>query len=206
MTRESVEACVVRGRHELPPVSGEQYRAFCDPSGGSGGDSMTVSIAHRDRRSQRAVIDAIREVRPPFAPASVTAEFAGLLKTYRVSTVTGDRFAGGWPRERFREFGIDYDASAKPKSDLYRDMLPALNSGTIELLDNNRLVAQLVALERRTARGGRDSIDHGPGGHDDVANAAAGALLLAAEDEEFIAVDLSEVNGLFWRPSPWRMD
>ena len=39
-----------------------------------------------------------------------------------------------------------------------------------------RLVAQLCALERRTAWGGRDSIDHGPGGHDDVANAVAGAV------------------------------
>jgi hypothetical protein len=34
-----------------------------------------------------------------------------------------------------------------------------------------RLVAQIVGLERRTARGGRDSIDHAPGAHDDVANA-----------------------------------
>jgi hypothetical protein len=35
-------------------------------------------------------------------------------------------------------------------------------------------------LERRTARGGKDSIDHSPGQHDDVANAVAGALVLAA--------------------------
>jgi hypothetical protein len=34
-------------------------------------------------------------------------------------------------------------------------------------------------LERRTARGGRDSIDHAPGGHDDLANAVAGAVALA---------------------------
>jgi hypothetical protein len=39
---------------------------------------------------------------------------------------------------------------------------------------------QLCGLERRTARGGRDSIDHAPGSHDDVANAVAGALILAA--------------------------
>jgi hypothetical protein len=39
------------------------------------------------------------------------------------------------------------------------------------------ITAQLIGLERRTARGGRDSIDHPPGGHDDVANAAAGALV-----------------------------
>jgi hypothetical protein len=39
-----------------------------------------------------------------------------------------------------------------------------------------RLLAQIVGLERRTARGGRDSIDHAPGAHDDVANAAAGVV------------------------------
>jgi hypothetical protein len=38
---------------------------------------------------------------------------------------------------------------------------------------------QLVGLERRTARGGKDSIDHCPGAHDDVANAAAGAIVTA---------------------------
>ncbi len=40
--------------------------------------------------------------------------------------------------------------------------------------------AQLCGLERRTSRGGRDSIDHGPGGHDDLSNAVAGALVRAA--------------------------
>jgi hypothetical protein len=39
---------------------------------------------------------------------------------------------------------------------------------------------QLCGLERRTARGsGRDSIDHAPGGFDDVSNSVCGALLLA---------------------------
>ena len=177
VSHEAVEACVVPGRRELPPVSDEHYYGFVDPSGGSA-DSFTIAVAHRDRRSQRTVIDAIREVRPPFAPASVTADFATLLRSYHISTVVGDRYGGEWPRERFREFGIHYKAAAKPKSDLYRDMLPALNSHTVELLDNNRLVAQLVGLERRTARGGRDSIDHAPGAHDDIANAAAGVLSL----------------------------
>ena len=68
----------------------------------------------------------------------------------------------------------------KPKSDLYASFLPLLNSGRVELLDHPRLHAQLLALERRTARGGRDSIDHPPNAHDDVINAAAGALLAAA--------------------------
>jgi hypothetical protein len=37
----------------------------------------------------------------------------------------------------------------------------------------------LLSLERRTARSGKDSVDHPPAGHDDLINAAAGALTLA---------------------------
>jgi hypothetical protein len=52
--------------------------------------------------------------------------------------------------------------------------LPLLNSARIDLLDHPRLINQLLGLERRTVRGGRDSIDHTPGGKDDVCNAVAG--------------------------------
>jgi hypothetical protein len=44
-------------------------------------------------------------------------------------------------------------------------------------------VSQLTGLERRTTRGGRDLIDRRPGSHDDLANAVAGALVLAAESK-----------------------
>jgi hypothetical protein len=110
----------------------------------------------------------------------VVREFAALLKTYRITEVQGDRYAGEWPRERFREHGIAYETAAKPKSDLYRDLLPAINSRKVDLLEDTRLIAQIVGLERRTARGGRDSIDHAPGAHDDVANAAAGVIAALA--------------------------
>lgn len=173
--REVVDACTMWGRRELEPVQGVWYSAFVDPSGGSA-DSMTLAIAHR--RGDVAVLDAVREVRPPFSPESVVMDFATLLKSYRLHSVTGDRYAGEWPRERFRHHGISYELSERTKVDIYRDCLPALNSRKVELLDLPRLTAQLCGLERHTARGGRDSIDHGPGGHDDVANAAAGALLL----------------------------
>jgi hypothetical protein len=173
---EVVEACTVRGRMELLHITGPHYQAFVDPSGGSS-DSMTVAIAHRGEDGI-AVLDCIREFRPPFSPENVVVEIAALLKSYKVSRATGDRYAGEWPRERFRLSGIQYDISERPKSDIYRDSLPLLNSGKLELLDHKRLAAQLVGLERRTARSGRDSIDHGPGAHDDLANAALGALLL----------------------------
>jgi hypothetical protein len=60
---------------------------------------------------------------------------------------------------------------------LYKDTLAILNSGKVDLLDHPKLVAQFCSLERRTARGGRDSIDHPPGPwHDDICNAVAGLV------------------------------
>jgi hypothetical protein len=46
------------------------------------------------------------------------------------------------------------------------------------------MIGQLCALERRTARGGRDSIDHPPGLHDDLANVAAGVLVQVAGEPD----------------------
>jgi len=92
-----------------------------------------------------------------------------------------DRYAGEWPREAFRKCGVEYRVSDQPKSDLYLGLLPLLNSGRVELLDHQRLVAQLCGLERRTSRAGKDSIDHPPGSKDDVCNSVAGAVALAAQ-------------------------
>jgi hypothetical protein len=114
----------------------------------------------------------LRERKTAFSPEMVS-EFAELLKSYRVTSISGDRYAGVG-RKKDSVTRIRYEAAQKPKSDLYRDLLPAINSRKIDLLDHPRLLTQLVGLERRTARGGRDSIDHAPGAHDDLANAVAG--------------------------------
>ena len=172
--RDAVDACVDVGTYERPPSPGLKYVAFTDPSGGSS-DSFTV--AHKD--ADTLFLDAIREVRPPFSPEAVISEYASLLKSYRITKVTGDRYAGEFPRELFRKFNITYQLADRPKSDLYRDTLPLINSRRVALLDHNKMVSQFVGLERRTARSGRDSIDHVPGAHDDIANAVAGSLLAA---------------------------
>lgn len=179
---EVVEACVELGTYERGPVSSISYAAFVDPSGGSQ-DSMTLAISHQEGEQDDGltVIDAVREVKPPFSPEGVVAEFCDLMKLYGITSVTGDRYAGEWPREQFRKHGINYDISERSRSDLYREMLPILNSGRAVLLDDDKTVNQIVGLERRVARGGRDSIDHAPGQHDDRANAVAGALLSAAK-------------------------
>jgi hypothetical protein len=178
ISREVLDARTVPGGHELAPVTHTKYFAFVDPSGGSGTDSMTLAIAHMGADG-KVVLDLVREVRPSFSPESVVAEFCAVLRAYGITKVTGDRFAGEWPRERFRVHGISYEVSDRTKSDIYQAVLPILNSGNAELFELPRMFSQFLGLERRTARGGRDSIDHAPGGHDDIANAVAGALVLA---------------------------
>jgi hypothetical protein len=174
-SREAIESCVMRHVTVRAPLSGGAYHAFCDPSGGSS-DSMTLAIAHSE--GERLVLDCIAERKAPFSPDSVVQEFAALLQSYGVQTVTGDRYAGEWPRERFRVHGIRYLPAEMNRSELYLAFLPLVNGGRVELLDNERMILQFCALERRTARSGKDSVDHPPGGHDDIANAVAGALTL----------------------------
>ncbi|XLS18164.1 hypothetical protein ACKN7S_14315 [Bradyrhizobium sp. RDM4] len=192
VNREAVEACVSVGIQERSPISGVTYSAFVDPSGGSA-DSMTLAIGHW--QDDVVVIDAVRERRPPFNPEDVVREFAAILKSYRISTVTGDRYAGEWPRERFREQGIAYELATEPKSDLYREFLPAINSRMVDFLEDARLFAQIIGLERRTARGGKDSIDHAPGAHDDLANSVAGVVASLASSGHGYDSSMEWVSG-----------
>ena len=189
ISREVIDDAVSPGVHERPWRPGVRYCAFVDPSGGSA-DDMTLAIAHREgpMNKEAVVLDCIRAVRPPFSPDAVARDFAQTLKSYGLHQVTGDRYGGEWPRERLGAHGVRYETSERVKSDLYREVLPLINAGRVDLLDNQKLINQLAGLERRTARGGRDSIDHPPGAHDDVANAVAGALVLAATKRRVIKI------------------
>jgi hypothetical protein len=172
---EIVESRVVKNRHELPRVDGVTYYGFCDPSGGVG-DGFTMAVAHFE--NETAVLDCVREVPPPCSPEQVVREFAQVFKSYGVSEITGDHYAGMWPREAFSKCGVSYTPSDRNRSQIYLEALPLLMSGTCVLLDNPKLIAQLVGLERKTGRGA-DTIDHAPSGHDDVCNSAMGAIVRA---------------------------
>ena len=139
---------------------------------------MALSVSHLE--DGRPMLDLVREARLPFSPESVVGEFCETLAAYKIRRVTGDRYAGEWPREQFRKRGVRYDVADKTSSQLFLELLPLINAGTCRLLDHRRLIDQLVNLERRTSFGtGRDTIGHPPGCHDDIAVATAGALLAA---------------------------
>jgi len=172
---DSLQACVVTDRTEIPPLHGVKYTAMIDPSLG-GQDSFTLAIAHAELGGQVRILDFIREAKPGFRPEEVVREFAALIKSYRCFEVISDRFSREWVKTEFEKHGVRVSYSKKSVSELYLDFLPLVTSRAVELLDHRRLIGQLGNLERRVRSGGRDLVTHFPGQHDDLANAAAGVL------------------------------
>jgi hypothetical protein len=176
---EMIEACTDRGVLVRPPRPGVRFVAFVDSASGTGQDSFCVGIALLDK--EEVVLDPAREIRPPFSPSAAIAEVCGLLKSYNnITSVTGDRYSPGFVSEGFQRHQVRYVYSERDRSQIYVEALPLLTSGRARLIENKRLALQFASLERRVSPGGRDRVDHGINGHDDLANAASGALVEAA--------------------------
>lgn len=199
LSLELIEQAVVPGRIELPKIEGVRYFAFCDPSGGRQ-DSMTLAISHRDERTGKIVLDLIREAKPPFRPQEVVKDFSEVLKNYGISLIKSDRYAGEWVSSSFRDQGIMVENSELSASAIYLNFLPLISNGSIELLDNKRLISQFRILERKTRAGGKDLITHPPfsWAYDDLSNAASGACVFASmreeNDEEILLELMSQQN------------
>ena len=156
---------------ELPPDHKHRYEAFVDPTGG-GSDEFTLAIGHIEDKVK--VVDLVLARRG--VPAEITAGYAEVIKRYKCSNVYSDRYAGSWPADEFKKHGISLKQAHGPRTELYLAALPAILSQQVELPPDETMLKQFQLLERRTSRGGKESIDHAPGAHDDRANAAAGVI------------------------------
>lgn len=178
-----IDEAIIADRRELPCMRGRRYVAFCDPSGGAH-DSMTLAIAHQEasERAEYCILDQVRIAKPPFDPETVVREFSALLQRFGVRSVTGDRYAGEWVPSAFKKCLITYETAELDKSAIYLESLPLFTQKRVELLDCPPLLTELRLLERRPRPGGRgDAVDHPPRGHDDISNAACGALWRASK-------------------------
>ena len=193
LPRDLVEALVVPGRKELPPQADINYSAFADVSGGRV-DDAALAIGHKE--GDTVIVDHLERHKSPHNPYEVVAKMVTTLRRYNVKKVAGDAYSAAWVKESFASHGIQYEHSwksqwnegtsaknkvKKPKSELYLGLVPRMTSGQIELLDDETLISQLASLQRRSRSGGRDSVDHPPGGHDDSANAVAGLADVAVQ-------------------------
>jgi hypothetical protein len=185
ISRELLDAAVNSGVRVRPPQPDIRYQSFCDPSGGAAlGDSFTMAITHV-AEGDVIVLDCLLEIRGPFNPDEATLQICAVLKDYRISSTVADHYAHQWVVAAFARNGIKLEHSKRDRSQIYLDCLPLFTSGRARLLDDARLVSQFSQLERRTFSTGRDKVDHGKHGHDDLCNAAAGAMVLAAEPSSF---------------------
>ena len=185
VSAEAIDAVTETDRILLPPKNTISYFAFVDTAGGAGRDSAAMAIGHVEEHRDieippTFVTDAIIEREPPFKPSETLKEFSKILRMYRVSKIVGDRYAGDFPAEAFSKSGVRFEATKHSKSQIYKSVLPLVTSGRVALLDKPRLRNQLLNLERKS-KGGRDSIDHVRGAHDDVANAVCGLLVYLSE-------------------------
>ena len=160
-----------RVRHRQPDVG---YYAFCDMSGGSSDDAC-LAIAHAE--GGFFVLDlVVKQNGPaPFNPRSAVAKFCDILREWGISMVTGDNYAGTTFAHDFEERGFRYRKSHLTATEIYEAFEPRLNAGEVRLLDEPTLVEQLLTLVVKGAK-----ITHETGSHDDHANAACGAINLAA--------------------------
>lgn len=187
LPQELLEAAVVDGRHELPPVAGARYVAAVDPSGG-GADAFTLAIVHPEARGGRTVIvqDVMKGWRSPRGQTIdldlVVGEIADLLARYGLYRCEGDRYAGQWPVQAFRRKSVLYEQSERDKPAAYIELEPWVTTGSIEMLDHPELVHEAGLLEKRLKPGGKKpTIDHPKGAHDDHPNALALAVAKLAE-------------------------
>ena len=182
LSLEQIQA-VVAPRGELPPEPHLQYRGFTDPSGGRA-DAFALGIGHKDGEHQ--VVDFLKAWDPPFDPSEVVQQIAEICKQYRVTQLVGDKYGGAWVETAFQKVGLSYQASALPKSDLYLNFEPLVNTRKVELPDDERLINELRSLERRRGRSGLDIVDHPPmkSARDDMGNSVAGLCWLLQEKRE----------------------
>jgi hypothetical protein len=179
-----IDAAVISGRLELPWRRDVRntYVAFCDPSGGAH-DAMTMAIAHKEpgTRAEHCILDQLHVAVAPFEPEEVASRFAAVLQRFDIHHLIGDRYGAEWVVSAFRRTSVRYEHSSLDKSEIYSEVLPLFTQKRVELLDDPRLLTELRLLERRPRAGGRgDAIDHPPRAHDDIANAACGALWQAS--------------------------
>jgi hypothetical protein len=178
LDRDVLRASVDDSVRVRPPLNGVAYTAFVDASSGRG-DSFAAAVCHVEQ-DQRLVLDCLYEKKPPFAASATVAEVCALLKNYRVFEVQGDAYSIGFLESEFARSGVRYLACELDRSELFLSALPLFTSGRVRLLDHARLVDQFAQLERQAGVNGKDRVTHPKNGHDDCANAVAGALVIAS--------------------------
>ena len=184
---EMIMDAVTRGVRIRKPERGIQFFGFADMSGGSRDDS-TFGVAYRDADGRAVLAHVLNQGSPcPHDPRAAVERFVPVCREYGITHVVGDGYAGQTFLHDFLRLGIAYDVCTLPASKLYEMLEPHLNAHEIMLLDHAELESQFLGL---VWKGGK--ITHAGNEHDDYANAATGALLLALDPAPPIDTEMTD--------------
>jgi len=159
---------------ELPPHSAPpthfSITAAVDVSGGQS-DAAAAAVVFRDREKVR--VAAARRWPAPHDAGKVAKEIIAFFKPYGVRSAIADQYGSGVAKALYNRDGFYLRDAPMTRSEAYLGLLPLLSQGVVELPPLAVLRSELLGLQRRVARTGRDSVDHGRHSHDDLANAVA---------------------------------
>jgi len=186
---QAIEACVVPGRRELPPLPECHYVAALDAA--FQGDTFTFTICHK--AEDRAIFDVLTgwegSKRSPVNLEHVAGEIGRLCAKYRIAEVLGDQYSAQPIREALARHGVRFAErpfTARFKADMYHTLKHSINQGTVELLDHAKSLRELGTIELRLTSGGNVQISAPEigGYHDDYATVIALAASEVSQGRE----------------------
>jgi hypothetical protein len=182
---------------ELPPRPDVYYVGFTDAAGGVGQDAYTLAIGHK--KGEQYFIDLVRGTTGKFDPQAATLHFAAVCKEYNVRTVIGDSYTALWVSGAWHASGVKYERSELNKSQIYLEALPLFARHLVRMPNHPKLLKELRLLDLYNHRGGRQTVDHPRGAHDDHANAVCGCLRALSNSSSY------NTNYRAWNgePSDW---
>jgi hypothetical protein len=183
LTHSMIDACVDKRVHEREPRRRGIYHAAIDMSGGRHDRSALAIVETSGDRIWQCLL---RVWDSKTSREGVIAQAAAELRRYGLRAIAGDNYAANFLPEGFDRHGIRYISTGERKghrrltrSDAYAELEPLIRAQRIALLDDEQQTRELLGLVRRDQPGGRFTINHVSGEHDDRANALAVAAAMA---------------------------
>lgn len=169
---DAVDACVSRGRYELPPQPNVFYTFSLDAAFKS--DEFGFAGVHRSPEG-RVIVDLVRSWKPsrsrPVQLAEVLGEIVATMRAYHASKIYGDQVAAEPIRQALREQGITFEQCTtlgRRAAAIFATLRSLVISGQIEFPDDSETISQLKKLELLTTGGGGQRVE-ASSGHDDRA-------------------------------------
>lgn len=183
---ETLEACVIRNRRELPRLAGGTYLAVIDP----GFRHSDFALAILQRRSDGKIV-LCRIVRwrgtkkAPLGLEWVCRQIQQQLGEFSLNRVIGDQFCVEAINQELGKLGIVYEEicfGTHTRGLIFGNLRHLLNQRKIELLDSPELLSELRSLDELKTDRGQIDIRPGGGMRDDLAVVVAlGANELSKE-------------------------